>query len=180
MHEGVCAMFYIHIICVQMQSKRKRFWSETIADDEDTVNDAVNLKLFHDIQRALSRLVSEAEQPIDNATTNVAESWMHIRMNGKVINPSQSGSWQHRCMGAGSLQQNLGKQWEPATWKEMTALIPNKEFTDCAKRASDCLANDKKRGMMSKPIDVIHGQRGQPFLGTMEGSHLRKSTAWNS
>ena len=135
---------------------QERLWSETLADNDDTVNDArqgeptridVNPKLFHDIQRALSRLVSKAEQLIDNATTNVAESWMHIRTKydgGKVINRSQSGSWQHRCMGAG-LQQNLGKQWGPATWKEMTASTPNKVFTDCAKRASDRLASDKQR-----------------------------------
>ncbi len=35
---------------------------------------------------------------------------MHIRMKfdgGKVINRSQSGSWEHRCVGAG-LRQNMG------------------------------------------------------------------------
>ncbi len=48
----------------------------------------------------------------------MAEGWMHIRSKydgGKVINHSQSGSWEHRCMGAG-LQQNLGKDWGPSVW----------------------------------------------------------------
>ncbi len=43
----------------------------------------------------LSRLVAKAEQLIDNVTTNLAESWMHVRTKfdgGKVINRSQSGS----------------------------------------------------------------------------------------
>ena len=75
--------------------------------------------MMHDIQTALSRLVSKASQLIENVTTNVAESWMHIRSKydgGKVINRSQSGSWEHRCMGAG-LQQNMGKEWGPELWR---------------------------------------------------------------
>lgn len=71
---------------------------------------AINPTLYHDIQVILSRLVAKASQLIDNVTTNLAESWMHIRSKfdgGKVINRSQSGSWEHHCMGAG-LQQNMG------------------------------------------------------------------------
>ena len=48
----------------------------------------------------LSRLIGKADQFIGNVTKIFAESWMHIRMKfnmGKVI--SQSGSWEHRCMG---------------------------------------------------------------------------------
>ena len=55
---------------------------------------AINPKLYHDIQVILSRLVAKAEQLIDNVTTNLAESWMHVRTKfdgGKVINRSQSG-----------------------------------------------------------------------------------------
>ena len=38
---------------------------------------------------------------------------MHVRAKfdgGKVVNRSQSGSWEHHCMGAG-LQHNMGKEW---------------------------------------------------------------------
>ncbi len=60
--------------------------------------------MYHDIQVILSRLVTKAEQLVDNVTTNLAESWMHLRSKfdgGKVVNRSQSGLWEHRCMGAG-------------------------------------------------------------------------------
>ncbi len=67
----------------------------------------------------------KANQLIDNVTTNLAESWMHIRAKfdgGKVINRCQSGSWEHRCMGAG-LQQNIGREWGPGVWKKWHALL---------------------------------------------------------
>ena len=59
---------------------------------------------------------------------------MHIRSKfdgGKVINRSQSGSWEHRCMGAG-LRQNMGMEWGPQAWRSMTNTSPNKVFTDVA------------------------------------------------
>ncbi len=71
--------------------------------------------MLHDISVALSRLVAKSKQLIGNHTANLAESWMHIRakFDGvKVINRSQSGSWEHRSMGAG-LCQNLGAEWGP-------------------------------------------------------------------
>jgi len=42
-----------------------------------------------------SRLFTKAEHLVDNVTTNLAKSWMHLRSKfdrGKVINHSQSGS----------------------------------------------------------------------------------------
>ena len=63
----------------------------------------IDQRLYHDIQVELSRLIGKADQLIGNVTTNLAESRMHIRMKfdgGKVINRSQSGSREHRCMGA--------------------------------------------------------------------------------
>ena len=52
---------------------------------------------------------------------------------------SQSGSWQHRCMGAG-LQHNFGKEWGPVLWSEMTSLPPNPVFSTTATN----LAKDDK------------------------------------
>ncbi len=103
--------------------------------------------MYHDIQSVLTRLVRKAGQLIGNETTNIAESWMHIRSKydgGKVINRSQSGSWEHRCMGAG-LQQNMGKQWGPAIWRDMTNSLPNEVYTDTAERSAKNLKRDNER-----------------------------------
>ena len=122
-----------------MVNTQARLWEETTADDSIIEYEArrsgftptkPNSKMMHDIQTALSRLVSKASQLIENVTTNVAESWMHIRSKydgGKVVNRSQSGSWEHRCMGAG-LQQNMVKEWGPELWRQMTNSSPNKVF----------------------------------------------------
>ena len=48
----------------------------------------------------------------------ITEKSMSIRCKfegGKVINRSQSGSWEFRCIGAG-LRKNLGSSWGPQTW----------------------------------------------------------------
>ena len=99
--------------------------------------------MMHDIQVLLSRLVAKARQLLGNATTNLKECWMHIRSKfdgGKVINRSQSGSWEHRCMGAG-LQQNMGKEWGP----KMTESSPNPVFVDAAQHSAKKAEKDQKR-----------------------------------
>ena len=87
-----------------------------------------------------------------NFTTNLAESWMHIRSKfdgGKVINRSQSGSWQNRCMGTG-LQQNLGKAWGPTVWSEMTTSTPNRIFVDVANTMHKQAESTRKRKSTDK------------------------------
>ena len=84
---------------------QETIWRDTMEDDNPTVEreirqgglspQNVDPRMFHDIQVILARLVGKAHQLIGNATTNLAECWMHIRTNvdgGRVINPSQSGS----------------------------------------------------------------------------------------
>lgn len=103
--------------------------------------------MLHDIQALLSRLIGKADQLLGNHTTNLAECWMSIRMKfdgGKVINRSQSGSWQHRCMGAG-LRQNMGADWGPQVWKSMTTTSPNQIFTDKASSLAKRVEKDRKR-----------------------------------
>ena len=76
----------------------------------------------------LSRLVAKASQLLGIKTTYLAECWMHVRTKfdgGKVINRSQSGSFGYRSMGAG-LRQNLGANWGPQVWKNVTTTSPNK------------------------------------------------------
>lgn len=121
-----------------------------------------------DIQQLVGRLIAKAEQllgmqtqfiicikilkcitsvyychnTIGNFTTNLAESWMHIRSKfdeGKQINRSQSGSWEGRCAGAG-LRQVLGPSWGPAAWRNATGCDANHIFK--------CVSN-----MKDKPSD---------------------------
>ena len=77
---------------------------------------------------------------------------MHIRMKfdgGKVINRSQSGSWQHRCMGAG-LQQNMGRGWGPKVWRQMAEVSPNKVYQDTTDRSVKRVEKDRKRKATEK------------------------------
>ncbi len=126
-------------------------WRETLSSnptEEEVIQGGttateINPKMYHDIQV----LVAKAEQLIDNVTTNLAESWMHVRTKfdgGKVINRSQSGSWEHRCMGAG-LQHNIGKEWGPATWKQMTNSSPTKVFKGVFERSVRKASKEKVR-----------------------------------
>ena len=106
-------------------------WRETLAVYPATEKKArqggltptkVNDKMLHDIQAVLNRLVGKANKPLGNHTTNRAECWMHMKTKfdgRKVINRPQSGSWEHMCMGAG-LRQNMGVEWGPQVWKNMT------------------------------------------------------------
>ena len=122
-----------------MFDDQERQWRETVTDTLAIESEPrrggltpteVAPKLLHDISVALSRLVAKSKQIIGNHTTNLAECWMHIRAKfdgGKVINRSQSGSWDNRCMGAG-LRQNMGTEWGPQTWKNMTTTSPNKKY----------------------------------------------------
>ena len=95
-------------------SNQEMLWRDTLADDNPSVEreirqggltpTEVDEKLLYEIQAVLSRLVGKAHQLLGDSTTNLAKCWMHIRTKfdgGKVINRSQSGSWQHKCMGAG-------------------------------------------------------------------------------
>ena len=114
---------------------QERLWREICTEDPayeaeilrgGEVATTIQPRMYHDNQVILSRLVAKAEQLVENVTTNLAESWMNVRAKfdgGKVVNRSQSGSWEHRCMGAG-LQHSMGKEWGPTIWKEMTSTYP--------------------------------------------------------
>ena len=58
---------------------------------------SIDPKMMTDIQIAVSRLIGKASQLLGNFTTNLAETWMYMRMKfdgGKVINRSLSGSFE--------------------------------------------------------------------------------------
>ena len=134
----------------------------------------LNDKMMHDIQMLVARLVEKASQLLGNFTTNLAESWMHIRSKfdgGKVINRSQSGLWQYRCMGAG-LQQNLGKTWRPKTWSEMTSTNTNQVFVDVSNSASKIAKKDKQRKATEKAKEQ---RRKSKYAGKENSQQPRKA-----
>ena len=158
---------------------QEAMWSETLEDDATVEADArqgeltptnVNPALLHDIQVIVSRLTGKASQLLGNQTTNLAECWMHIRTKfdgGKVINRCQSGSWEHRCMGAG-LRQNLGRTWGPQAWQRMTTSSPNKVYTDAAERSAKKLQKNNER----KATEEVKSKRRKSKF-----SQLRDTTA---
>ena len=77
---------------------------------------------------------------------------MNIRCKfdgGKVINRSQSGSWDFRCMGAG-LQQNLGHEWGPGAFSEMTDSAINPVYQNASRVLAKKTAKDRKRKATTK------------------------------
>lgn len=144
------------MLYLDISSDQGALWEETLADDPATELEArqggltptyMNPQLHHDIQVQLSRLIGKADQLIGNQTTNLAESWMNIRAKfdgGKYKNRIQKGSFGYRCAGAG-LRQNLGREWGPQAWKEMTQSSPNKVFIDTAERSAKIADKDRKR-----------------------------------
>ena len=100
---------------------QQRMWEDTLADDSATEHQArhgapvsteIDTTMMHDIQVLVSRLVMKARQLIKNFTTNLVEGWMQIRskfVGGKVVNRSQSGSWQ-----TGAVVLGYSKTWEEA------------------------------------------------------------------
>ena len=133
-----------------MQEIAWRDATEENPDDSPTTctsGTTVDPQLLHDIQVLLARLVSKASQLINNFTTNLCESWMHIRTKfdgGKQINRSQSGSWQHRCMGGG-LRHNYGPGWGPVLWEKLTNEPSNAVFTAAADHATKEVERCRKR-----------------------------------
>ena len=130
-----------------MFGDQERLRRDTVADTPAVESEArrggptpmeVDPKMLHDISVVLSRLVAKSKQLIGNYTANLAERWLHIKAKfdgRKVINRSQSGSWEHRCMGTG-LHHNMGTEWGPQTWKTITSTSPNKIFYTTADKSA--------------------------------------------
>ena len=149
----------IHRDCTnstRVLSDQCSMWQDTMDESPITEQDAtsggiqpvsMNEKLLHDIQVCVSRLVTKSPQLIGNFTINLAEGWMNIRCKldgGKVINRSQSGSWDLRCMGAG-LHQNIGPVWGPKALSEMTSTAINPVYQSVTDSYAKKIASDRKR-----------------------------------
>ena len=106
----------------------------------------VDRNLLLDVEILVSRLVAKAGQLIGNFTTNLAENWMSIRCKfdgGKVINRCQSGSWEHRCMGAG-LRLNIRPNWGPQVWRDTTGSELNPILVNTANKTAKKREKDRK------------------------------------
>ena len=93
---------------------------------------------------------------------------MHIRCKfdgGKVVNRSQSGSWQHRCMGA-ALLQNLGATWSPQVWSSMTNKMPNHLFAEVVESTQSELSKQRKR----KATEEAKARRHQSKYSRVDNS----------
>ena len=137
-------------------AEQQQIWQETVDDTSSTEKDArcgepaptqVDPTLLLDVEILVSRLVAKAGQLVGNFTTNLAENWMGVRCKfdgGKVINRSQSGSWEHRCMGAG-LRLNVGPTWGPQVWKDITGSEPNPVLVNTTNKTAENYEKDRKR-----------------------------------
>ena len=72
---------------------------------------------------------------------------MNVRakfVGGKLINRSQSWSWQARCAGAG-LHITEGPSWGPKAWEMITSTLPSKTFKSVVvEKEQNINANRKK------------------------------------
>ena len=132
----------------------------------------VSPKLLHDVQLLVSRLAEKSHQLIGNNTTNLAEALMHKRCKfdgGTVINRSQSGSWQNRCMGAG-LEQNHGSMWGPKAWNNMTGDAPYAIFSEVSKSTAMEVEKQRKR----KATEFQRKHKGKAYM-LVQTIHLQQS-----
>lgn len=74
-------------------------------------------------------------------------------------------------MGA-SLQQNMGREWGPTVWKEMTSSTPSNIFIDTAKRSATKANSDKKRKATE---EVKQQRRMRKYSRTSETKEARKA-----
>ncbi|XP_021375757.1 uncharacterized protein LOC110464719 [Mizuhopecten yessoensis] len=133
--------------------EQQMFWTEGTSD-KDIENSRygctsvgnVDKDMLSDISVLLDRVAAKSSRLIGNFTTNLAESWMSIRMKfdgGKVFNRCNRGSWHARCYG-GALRKNFGPAWSPIIWHRTTGVRPGRSFTSLYRQRSLQLFNSLK------------------------------------
>ena len=135
------------------------FWTEgsSVASQEESRYGSsidysnVEQHIIKDVSLLLGRIAEKSDRLINNSTTNLAESWMHIRSKcdgGKVHNLCNRGSWHARCYG-GALRMNLGPEWSCKVWESCTGTEPGYHFRKLYSRRRRTLAHANK--YRSKP-----------------------------
>ena len=124
-----------------------KFWNEgaSIREQEDSRKasnySCSNPKLIKDVSIILNRVAAKSDRLLGNYTTNLAESWMHMRTKfdgGKVFNHCSRGSWHTRCF-AGGLRCNEGPKWSPLVWEKCTETQPGQHFNDVYEQRNEKL-----------------------------------------
>ena len=103
--------------------------------------------LLFSVLRASDRIVSLAEQLVDNQTSNLAECYMGLRSyfdGGKVYNRVQSGSFEGRCYATG-LRYQAGSQWITHAFEEVTGQPPSQPLADVTNKLEKRTRKERKR-----------------------------------
>ncbi|CAG2236224.1 unnamed protein product [Mytilus edulis] len=136
----------------------------------------VEQHIIKDVTNLLCRIAEKSDRLINNSTTNLAESWMHIRTKfdgGKVHNLCNRGSWHARCYG-GALRMNLGPQWSCKVWESSIGTEPGHLFRKLYARHEQTLANSIKH--KSKPnIQQVRWKKKMSCLKTSTSKKARKA-----
>ncbi|VDI47752.1 Hypothetical predicted protein [Mytilus galloprovincialis] len=158
------------------------FWTEgsSISCQEEarggTCIDYTNVEqhIIRDVTIIINRIAEKSDRLLGNSTTNLAESWMHIRTKfdgGKVYNICNRGSWHARCYG-GALRMNLGPQWSCKVWESSTGTEPGFFYRKLYARHEQTLANSTR--YKSKPS--VHQLRWKKKFSSLKTSTTRKAT----
>ena len=101
-------------------------------------NNSIDEQMLKDIFFYLNRLAEKSERLIGNFTSNLAESWMHIRCKfdgGKVNNKCFRASFYARCYG-GALRSSKGPGWSPMVYQQVTGKRPDSVYIQTYRRRS--------------------------------------------
>ena len=115
----------------------ENYWKDSVKDltevEEKSIrkggksNGSVDEQMLKDIFFYLNRMAEKADRLIGNFTSNLAESWMHIRCKfdgGKVNNKCFRASFYARCYGGG-LRSAKGPAWSPMVYQQVTGKRPD-------------------------------------------------------
>ena len=126
---------------------QSEYWN-TPDIEPDTPHSASDLDpdLLKDMYIILNRMAEKSDRLIGNFTSNLAESWMHIRCKfdgGKFINKCFKAGFYGRCYGA-SLRSLLGPAWSPQVYKRVLNSNLDSHYISTYRRRSQKYSTNKK------------------------------------
>ena len=111
-----------------------------------TQTSSTSTELLKDLYFLLDRLAEKADRLIGNFTSNLAESWMHIRCKfdgAKSSNKCFKGSFYARCYG-GALRSLMGPAWAPQVFQSITGSRPDNIFINTYRKRTKQYLNSQK------------------------------------
>ena len=134
------------------------YWQHTLnnPDDEELLaiqkggakpGKQVNESLLKDVYFILNRTAEKSNRLVGNFTSNLAESWMHIRCKfdgGKMTNRCFRGSFLARCFG-GSLRAMKGPAWSPMVYSQVTGKRADDVFLGTYRKRAKRYVDTRKR-----------------------------------